>query len=102
MGSRTQNFYNAQMVRMGYAEQAADIQNKYLAREYDAAMAAIPQEFIQRTALIGTADQLADRIPAYAESGVTTLTVSCYGADLEQRMRTLHTLVEAATRAGVQ
>jgi F420-dependent oxidoreductase-like protein len=101
MGSRKQNFYNAQMVRMGYEAQAAEIQDKYLAKDRDGAMAAIPQEFIERTALIGTRDQIADRLPAYAESGVTTLTVSCYGGDLEQRMATLHTLVEAGTRSGV-
>jgi F420-dependent oxidoreductase-like protein len=101
MGSRTQNFYNAQMIRMGYPDAAAEIQNRYLAREYDAAMAAVPQRFIEQTALIGTGDQLAERIPAYAESGVTTLTVACYGGDLDQRMRTLRTLAEAAERSGV-
>jgi F420-dependent oxidoreductase-like protein len=101
MGSRTQNFYNAQMTRMGYPEQAAEIQDRYLAREYDAAMAAVPQEFIEHTTLIGTREQLADRLPAYAAAGVTTLTVSCYGADLDQRMTTLRTLAEAAERAGV-
>jgi F420-dependent oxidoreductase-like protein len=101
MGSRTQNFYNAQMIRMGYPAEAAEIQDRYLARDYDAAMAAIPQRFIGQTALIGTKEQLAERLPAYAESGVTTLTVSCYGADLEQRLTTLRTLAEAAERSGV-
>jgi F420-dependent oxidoreductase-like protein len=101
MGSRDKNFYNAQMVRMGFEAEAAEIQDKYLARDYTGAMAAVPQAFIEQTALLGSKDQIADRLPAYAESGVTTLTVACYAGDLEQSMRTLHTFAEAAEQAGV-
>ena len=49
MGSRDQNFYNALAVRMGYEEAAAKVQDLYLARDYDAAIAAVPQEFVDAT-----------------------------------------------------
>ena len=42
MGSREQNFYNALAVRMGYADEAAEVQDLYLARDYDGAAAAVP------------------------------------------------------------
>ena len=44
MGSREQNFYNALAVRMGYDEAAAEIQERYLARDYGGAAAAVPFE----------------------------------------------------------
>ena len=59
MGSRTQNFYNALAVRMGYAEAAATIQDLYLDRRHRDAMAAVPFEFIDQTSLLG--DRRADR-----------------------------------------
>ena len=101
MGSRKQNFYNAQMVRMGFPEQAAEIQDKYLAKNVEGAMAAVPLAFLEQTALLGDRDRIADRLPAYAEAGVTTLTVACYGRDLEHSLTTLRTVAEAAERAGV-
>jgi F420-dependent oxidoreductase-like protein len=101
MGSREKNFYNAQMIRMGYPEQAAEIQDRYLARDYTGAMAAVPVAFLEQTALLGDRDRIADRLPAYAEAGVTTLTVACQAESLERSLATLRTVAEAAERAGV-
>lgn len=101
MGSREQNFYNALAVRMGYAAQAADIQEKYLARDYAGAAAAVPFDFIDKTSLIGPVDRIADRMAAYAEAGVTTLTVTCQAGNLDQRTATLHGVLKAAEQAGV-
>ncbi|MEP7053841.1 MAG: LLM class F420-dependent oxidoreductase, partial [Actinomycetota bacterium] len=42
MGSRQTNFYAALASRYGFAEQAATVQESYLARDYEAAMAAVP------------------------------------------------------------
>jgi F420-dependent oxidoreductase-like protein len=101
MGSREKNFYNAQMVRMGYPGPAAEIQEKYLARDYTGAMAAVPLPFLQQTALLGDRARIADRLPAYAESGVTTLSIACYAGDIERSLATLRTVAEAAEQAGV-
>ena len=73
MGSREQNFYNQLAVRMGYDAEAAEVQELYLARDYAGAAAAVPFEFIDRTALIGPPERIADRLAAYADAGVTTL-----------------------------
>ena len=54
MGSRDKNFYNRLATRMGYEEAAIEIQNKYLAKDQMGAMAAVPLDFIDKTALIGT------------------------------------------------
>jgi F420-dependent oxidoreductase-like protein len=101
MGSREQNFYNALARRMGYEQAAVEVQDRYLARDYAGAAAAVPFEFVDRTALLGPMERIADRIQAYAESGVTTLTVAPYAETLDGRIAALHTAVEALERAGV-
>lgn len=101
MGSRQQNFYNQLACRMGYEQAAEEIQAKYLAKDYLGAAQAVPMEFIDRTALIGPADRIRDRLAAYAESGVTTLTVATYAGSLEQRKATLRTMVELMDESGL-
>jgi F420-dependent oxidoreductase-like protein len=101
MGSREKNFYNQLAVRMGYDAAAAEVQERYLARDYAGAAAAIPFEFIDRTSLIGPPARIAERLPAYAAAGVTTLTVASYAGAMEQRVATLRTMVEAVERAGL-
>ena len=97
MGSRQQNFYNDLVCRMGYEDAAAQVQEKYLARDYAGAAAAVPFEFIDRTALIGPPERIRERLHAYADAGVTTLTVATYAPSLDDRLntiRTMHTLLD--------
>jgi F420-dependent oxidoreductase-like protein len=101
MGSRTQNFYNRLAVQMGYAEAAAKIQDLFLDRKHREAAAAVPLDFVDRTALIGPVDRVRDRLGAYAEAGVTTLSVSPFAGSIEQRVQALRDLVTAADAAGV-
>jgi F420-dependent oxidoreductase-like protein len=101
MGSREQNFYNQLAVRMGYGADAALVQERYLARDYPGAGAAVPFEFIDQTSLIGPMERIADGLQAYRDAGVTTLSVATYAATLTERIQTLRTMVTAADRAGV-
>jgi F420-dependent oxidoreductase-like protein len=101
MGSRSQNFYNALAVRMGFGDAAATVQDRYLARDHDAAAAAVPFEFIDRTALLGPVERIADRMRAYAEAGVTTASLMPYGDSLEERIAVLRAAAEALDKSGV-
>jgi len=101
MGSREKNFYNQLAVRMGYEAAAAEVQDKYLARDYDGAGAAVPFEFIDRTALIGPKERIQERLHALADSGVTTLSVATYAASLEERVATLRTMAEILDASGL-
>jgi F420-dependent oxidoreductase-like protein len=78
MGARDKNFYNDLMCRMGYEAQAATVQENYLAKRYADAEAALPLEFLDRIALLGPADRIADRIREYAHAGVTTINLALY------------------------
>jgi F420-dependent oxidoreductase-like protein len=101
MGSREQNFYNRLAVRMGFEQAAREVQDLYLAGQQRDAAAAVPVEFIDRTSLLGSRERIADRLVAYAEAGVTTLSVSLFAADAESGAATLRTVAEAAELAGV-
>jgi F420-dependent oxidoreductase-like protein len=101
MGSRDKNFYHALASRMGFEREADEVQEKYLARDYEGAMAAVPLEFLDATSLLGPPERIRDGVRALADVGVTTLTVSPMQADLEQRSAALRVAVDAVDAAGV-
>lgn len=101
MGSREKNFYNQLAVRMGYDAEAAEVQRLYLDREYRAAGAAVPFEFIDRTSLIGPPERIQERLHAYADAGVTTLTVATYAGSIDDRIQTLRTMAELLAASGL-
>lgn len=101
MGSREQNFYNRLAVRMGYDQAAAEVQDRYLARDYAGAGAAVPFDFIDNTSLIGPRDRIRDRLQAYADSGVTTLTIASYAGSIEERVATVRAMAEILQESGL-
>jgi F420-dependent oxidoreductase-like protein len=101
MGSRKRNFYNKLAQRMGYEKEAAEIQDRYLAGDKAGAAAAVPRQLIDSTALLGPVERAADRMQAYAEAGVTTLSLAPAGLTLEERIASLRAGVEALERAGL-
>ena len=101
MGSREQNFYNRLAQRMGYEKEAAEIQERYLSGDKDGAAAAVPHQLIDQTALLGPVERIADRMQAYAEAGVTTLSITPGGFTREERLAGLRAGMEALERAGL-
>ncbi len=76
MGHRDKNFHKDMMVRRGYPEAAARIQELYLAGRKQEAIEAVPDEFLDEGALVGPVERIKDRDRAWEESGVTGLTIS--------------------------
>jgi F420-dependent oxidoreductase-like protein len=101
MGSRQHNFYNRLMARTGFPDEAGQVQRLYLDGQLRAATEAMPPEFLDRTALLGSTDRIADRLRAYAEAGVTTLSAMIFPDHVEQGIATLRILAEAMDKAGV-
>jgi F420-dependent oxidoreductase-like protein len=98
MGSREKNFYNQLACRMGFEAKAAEVQEKYLARDQAGAMAAVPLEFLDATSLLGPEERIAEKMTQFAEAGVTTLSVSPFTPEPAAALRTA---VEALELAGV-
>ena len=76
MGHRDKNFHTQAMTANGYGEAAERIQELYLAGRKAEAVAAVPDDFIDEGALVGTRDRIRERFRAWADSGATGLTVA--------------------------
>jgi F420-dependent oxidoreductase-like protein len=94
MGARGKNFYFELACRYGYEEEATKIQDAYLDGRPRDAEAMVPREWLVRTSLIGSRSFVAERLAAYAEAGVTTLSVIPTGADPTATVDQLRTLVD--------
>lgn len=76
MGAKGRNFYHDLAVRYGYGEEADRIQDLYLEGHKTEAAAAVPDELLALTSLVGPAGWVAERVAAYREAGVTNLQVT--------------------------
>jgi F420-dependent oxidoreductase-like protein len=90
MGARGKNFYNDYARRLGYEEAAIKIQDLYLDGKKAEAMAAVPDQLVDETALVGPRERIADRIEAWKESPVDTMLI---GAGQPEALRTVAELV---------
>ena len=71
MGHRTKNFHNDNMVRRGYVDAARRIQELFLAGRKEEAAAAVPDEFLDETALIGPVERIRERYRLWADDPIT-------------------------------
>ncbi len=70
MGSREKNYYNQLFRRYGWEDEARHIQDLYLERRRDEAMAAITNEMIDAVTIIGPADECRERLAELEQVGV--------------------------------
>jgi F420-dependent oxidoreductase-like protein len=94
MGSRDTNFYVDLACRFGFEDAALEVQRLYLDGKREEAYAAIPNELVDATAMIGTEDEVAERVARFAASGVDRLIVSPMHGDHEQNVATLEKLAD--------
>jgi alkanesulfonate monooxygenase SsuD/methylene tetrahydromethanopterin reductase-like flavin-dependent oxidoreductase (luciferase family) len=73
MGPRGRNFYNAVVTRMGFGDAADRIADAYLDGRRAEAVALVPDELVDRVALVGSVGRVRDRLDAWRDAGVTTL-----------------------------
>src|ERR687898_1732131 len=96
MGSKKTNFYVDLTRRFGFAEVADEVQSLYLDGKREEAYAAIPDELVDATAMIGTESEVAERIEKLAAAGVDRLICSPVHLDPAQRLHTVERLSELA------
>jgi F420-dependent oxidoreductase-like protein len=86
MGARGRNFYNDVVAGYGWEREARAIQDLYLDGRRDEAAAAVPEGMLAAMSLIGPRARVAERLAAFAASGVTTLNVTPLGATPAERV----------------
>jgi len=76
MGAKDRNFHKELVSRMGFEAETETIQELYLSgKKLEAAMA-VPSALADEISLVGPADRIRDRIQAWRETPITSLTVS--------------------------
>jgi F420-dependent oxidoreductase-like protein len=96
MGSRQQNFYNQLVQRYGFEDAAREVQDLYLDGKKDEAGAALPDELIDMITLCGPKDHVRDRLAAFRDAGVGTLTIGPTAFTREERIEQLRAVAELA------
>jgi F420-dependent oxidoreductase-like protein len=76
MGHKSKNFHKEMMIRRGFGDAAERIQELYLAKRKDEAIAAVPDEFVDQGALVGPEARIRKRFRAWEDSGASGLTIS--------------------------
>ena len=71
MGSRDNNFHRDSMARQGFPDQAAQIQERWLAGDKAGAAAAVPDDYVDRAGLIGPPERIRERYPHVMPPGAT-------------------------------
>jgi F420-dependent oxidoreductase-like protein len=92
MGSRETNFYKDLAHRYGFGEAADEVQDLYLAGKREEAYAAIPDELVDATSMIGTEDEVAARVRAFEAGGVDRLMVMLAHNSTADRLHTIERL----------
>ncbi len=68
MGARGKNFYNDHIKRLGYEEAAVKIQDLYLDGQKGAAIGSVPDELVDKVALVGSKERIRDRLGAWKDA----------------------------------
>jgi F420-dependent oxidoreductase-like protein len=76
MGAKQMNFHKDNMVNRGFGEAADRIQELFLAKRKDEAIAAVPDEFVDQGALIGPPERIRERWKLWADSGLTHIKIA--------------------------
>ena len=101
MGTRERNFYNLFAREIGYEQQAAVIQERFLDRDRAGAAQAVPFGLIDETALVGPKEHLAERMRRYAGAGVDTLALWPVGQAPDEAIGSLRVAAAALEVAGL-
>lgn len=75
MGSATHNYHREAMARRGYPEAAERIHELWLAGRRDEAVAAVPDEYLDDGALIGSVSRIRERWEPLTRMGLTGLII---------------------------
>jgi F420-dependent oxidoreductase-like protein len=75
MGARGKNFYNDLACQYGFEKEAKEIQDLYLDGKKTEAAALVPDEWLEAGNLVGPESYVKERLAAFEEAGVTTLSV---------------------------
>lgn len=97
MGSRKTNFYVDLAHRFGFGEVADEVQELFQAGKKEEAFAALPDEVVDEVSLIGTEDEVAERVARFREFGIDRLIATPVHPDPAEMRHTVERLAAIAS-----
>lgn len=97
MGAPSKNFYSTLVSTYGFADDAAKIQQAFLAGDKARAADLVPHELIEQTCLIGDADRKRRQLERFAAAGVSSLFLIPFDPDPTSRLAAVGHVVDART-----
>jgi F420-dependent oxidoreductase-like protein len=82
MGAKDMNFHKQVFARMGYEQEAEQIQDLFFEGKRDEAIAAVPPSMAADISLVGSVSKIRDDLQQWEEAGVTMLVIG--GGNVEQ------------------
>jgi F420-dependent oxidoreductase-like protein len=89
MGTASANFYFDAYRRQGWGERADRVRQRWLAGDRAGAAAAVDDDMVLATTLLGTEDGVRSRLADWRAAGVTTVRLYPAGATVHERLDTL-------------
>jgi F420-dependent oxidoreductase-like protein len=94
MGVKGRNFYNDAFTRLGYGDEVARVAELWQSGQRDEARRAVPLDLGRLTNLVGTQEQIEQRLKLYRVAGISTLLAKIEG-DYGSHLATLKRLLAA-------
>src|SRR4029077_681515 len=92
MGSRKTNFYVDLAHRFGFGDVADEVQRRFQDGDRAGAFEAMPEEIVEAPSLVGTEDEVAERVERFRGAGIDRLIVSPVHVDESEKRHTLERL----------
>lgn len=102
MGSPTMNFYNDAYARSGFEDACREVRDLWLEKKRPEAIAAVPDEMVMKTAILGDEAAVGKRLQKYADVGIDLLMLHPIAADLTARLDTLGRATELVACASAE
>ena len=100
MGHPSVNFHKRAMEQQGHADAAARIEELFRAGRKQEAADAVPDEFVDEQALVGSPRRIRDRYQAWADCGITALHIAAGQPAAIELMADIAFAAETVARAG--
>lgn len=89
MGSPTMNFYNDAYARAGFEDTCREVRDLWLQNKRAEAIAAVPDEMVMKTSILGDEAAVRDRLRQYADVGIDLLMLHPIAKDASARVDVL-------------
>ncbi len=96
MGSPTMNFYNDAYARAGFQDACTEVRNLWLEKKRGEAIAAVPDELVMQSSIIGDEAHVRERLAKYKAAGINDVMLHPMAKEPKEQLDVLGRAIELA------